>query len=258
MDAGKDADARAELERILRADPRSIDARVQLGFLHGRAKRYDESIAVLREAVNLEPQAGPSSSSTSAPRTSAPRSTTARVETLQEGPRPSTTSTRTSTSSSASSSRSRRKFDDAVRGLPSRHRARSQARRGLQLRRLHVRREAARTSTRRSRSSRKALELEPDNGYFIDSLGWAYYQQGRYPDALRELKRAVEKAKEDPVIFEHLGDAYVKNGLDEDAARRLGEVARSSIPTADGVKKKVEDAKSRLRRVQGERSKASQ
>ena len=56
MDAGKDAEARAELERILRADPRSIDARVQLGFLHGRAKRYDEAIAILREAVNLEPK----------------------------------------------------------------------------------------------------------------------------------------------------------------------------------------------------------
>ncbi|PYO48174.1 MAG: hypothetical protein DMD84_21745, partial [Candidatus Rokuibacteriota bacterium] len=56
MDAGKDAEARSELERILRADPRSIDARVQLGFLYGRAKRFDESIAVLREAVNLEPR----------------------------------------------------------------------------------------------------------------------------------------------------------------------------------------------------------
>src|SRR5262249_39075499 len=52
MDSGKDADARAELERILRVDPRSIDARVQLGFLHGRAKRYDDAIAVLREPIN--------------------------------------------------------------------------------------------------------------------------------------------------------------------------------------------------------------
>src|SRR5439155_1572586 len=53
---GGEGEARAELERILRADPRSIDARVQLGFLYGRAKRFDESIAVLREAVNLEPR----------------------------------------------------------------------------------------------------------------------------------------------------------------------------------------------------------
>src|SRR5437879_13444926 len=42
----------------------------------------------------------------------------------------------------------------------------------------------------------QALAIEPENGYFIDSLGWAYYQKGRYLEALKELKRAVEKAKE--------------------------------------------------------------
>src|SRR5213078_3839669 len=84
----------------------------------------------------------------------------------------------------------------------------------------------------------QALSLEPDNGYFIDSLGWAYYQQGKYPDALRELKRAVEKAKEDPLA--------------------AWEKSLSLDPNADGVKQKVQDAKSRLRRAQGERSKAAQ
>jgi tetratricopeptide (TPR) repeat protein len=103
----------------------------------------------------------------------------------------------------------------------------------------------------------KAIDLEPDNGYFIDSLGWAYYQQGRYPDALRELKRAVAKAKEDPVIFEHLGDAYAKNGLDQDALAAW-EKALQLDPAADSVKKKVDDVKSRLGRATGERSKASQ
>ena len=103
----------------------------------------------------------------------------------------------------------------------------------------------------------KALSLEPDNGYFIDSLGWAYYQQGKYPDALRELKRAVEKAKEDPVIFDHLGDAYAKNGFEEDALAAW-EKSLSLDPSSDGVKQKVQEVKSRLRRAQGERSKASQ
>jgi Flp pilus assembly protein TadD len=104
---------------------------------------------------------------------------------------------------------------------------------------------------------KKALELEPENGYFIDSLGWAYYQQGRYPDALRELKRAVEKAKEDPVIYDHLGDAYAKNGFDEDALIAW-EKSLALDPNAEGVAKKIQDTRSRLRRVQGERSKASQ
>jgi tetratricopeptide (TPR) repeat protein len=105
----------------------------------------------------------------------------------------------------------------------------------------------------------KALELEPDNGYFIDSLGWAYYQQGRYPEALRELKRAVEKAKEDAVIFEHLGDAYAKNGLEDDAMIAW-EKSLALDPAADGVKKKMEELKTRHRPAmgKGERSKASQ
>src|SRR5207244_8334356 len=90
----------------------------------------------------------------------------------------------------------------------------------------------------------KAISLEPENGYFIDSLGWAYYQQGKYPDALRELRRAVERAKEDPVILEHLGDAYVKNGLDSDAVA-VWEKALKLDPTADGVKKKLDDMQER-------------
>jgi Flp pilus assembly protein TadD len=102
----------------------------------------------------------------------------------------------------------------------------------------------------------KALALEPENGYFIDSLGWAYYQQGRYPEALHELKRAVQRAKEDPVIFEHLGDAYLKNGLDEDALAAW-EKSLQLDPSSETVRKKIEETKGRLRRAHGERSKAS-
>jgi tetratricopeptide (TPR) repeat protein len=103
----------------------------------------------------------------------------------------------------------------------------------------------------------KALEIEPENGYFIDSLGWAFYQQGRYPEALRELKRAVERAKEDPVIFDHLGDAFAKNGFDDDALAAW-EKSLQLDPASEGVKQKIDDARSRLRRVRGERSKATQ
>jgi tetratricopeptide (TPR) repeat protein len=96
----------------------------------------------------------------------------------------------------------------------------------------------------------RALEIEPENGYFIDSLGWAYYMQGRYPDALRELKRAVEKAKEDAVIFDHLGDAYAKNGFEQDALTAW-EKSLSLDPESDGVKKKVEEVKRRQRTSAG-------
>ncbi|MDH3197372.1 MAG: tetratricopeptide repeat protein [Candidatus Krumholzibacteria bacterium] len=53
-----------------------------------------------------------------------------------------------------------------------------------------------------------ALAAEPDNGYYLDSLGWIYYQMGDYVRAVRELERASAVVAADPVILEHLGDAY--------------------------------------------------
>jgi tetratricopeptide (TPR) repeat protein len=59
---------------------------------------------------------------------------------------------------------------------------------------------------------KKAVELRPNDGYIVDSLGWAYYRLGRYEDAVKELERAIELRPEDPVINDHLGDAYWKVG----------------------------------------------
>lgn len=59
---------------------------------------------------------------------------------------------------------------------------------------------------------RKAVELKPNSGFIIDSLGWAYYRLGRYEEAVEELQRALELMPSDPVINDHLGDAYWKTG----------------------------------------------
>src|SRR5262249_36133670 len=67
---------------------------------------------------------------------------------------------------------------------------------------------------------RRALELQPNDGIYIDSLGWVYYQRGEYKRAVEQLERAVELAGEDPTIVEHLGDAYQRLGR-SDAAVRL-------------------------------------
>lgn len=58
----------------------------------------------------------------------------------------------------------------------------------------------------------RAVEQRPDDGYIVDSLGWAYYRLGRYEEAVRELERAVELRAEDPIINDHLGDAYWRVG----------------------------------------------
>lgn len=59
---------------------------------------------------------------------------------------------------------------------------------------------------------RKAVELKPNDGYIVDSLGWAHYQLGDYDEAVKHLERAVELRPEDPVINDHLGDAYWRVG----------------------------------------------
>jgi Flp pilus assembly protein TadD len=58
----------------------------------------------------------------------------------------------------------------------------------------------------------KAVQASPNDGYIIDSLGWAYYRLGRYPDAVTQLEQAATLRPNDPEINDHLGDAYWKVG----------------------------------------------
>ncbi len=59
---------------------------------------------------------------------------------------------------------------------------------------------------------RRAVEQRPDDGYIVDSLGWANYRINNYDEAVKELERAVELKPEDPTINDHLGDAYWRVG----------------------------------------------
>jgi tetratricopeptide (TPR) repeat protein len=55
---------------------------------------------------------------------------------------------------------------------------------------------------------KRAVEQRPDDGYIVDSLGWAYYRTGNYDEAVKNLERAIDLKPEDPTINDHLGDAY--------------------------------------------------
>jgi tetratricopeptide (TPR) repeat protein len=59
---------------------------------------------------------------------------------------------------------------------------------------------------------RRAVEQRPDDGYIVDSLGWANFRIGNYDEAVKDLDRAVELKPEDPTINDHLGDAYWRVG----------------------------------------------
>jgi tetratricopeptide (TPR) repeat protein len=63
----------------------------------------------------------------------------------------------------------------------------------------------------------KARSLAPQDGYIIDSVGWAYYCLGRYADAAKALEDAIQLVPGDPTINDHLGDAYWKIGRKLDA-----------------------------------------
>ncbi len=57
---------------------------------------------------------------------------------------------------------------------------------------------------------KRSVEQRPDDGYIVDSLGWAYYRLGNYDEAVKNLERAVELKPVDPTINDHLGDVYWK------------------------------------------------
>lgn len=63
---------------------------------------------------------------------------------------------------------------------------------------------------------RKALSFEPENGAYIDSLGWYYFKKGKFKEAAEKLEKAAS-CLSDPVIYEHLGDVYLKLGNEENA-----------------------------------------
>lgn len=73
-----------------------------------------------------------------------------------------------------------------------------------------------RDQKRGKRYIEQALALKPYDGSIIDSLGWAYYHEGNYQEALIHLERAATLLPADPTVTEHLGDVYYKQGrLDE-------------------------------------------
>jgi tetratricopeptide (TPR) repeat protein len=59
---------------------------------------------------------------------------------------------------------------------------------------------------------KQALVLEPNNGAYLDSLGWAYFKLGKYDQAEENLTKAETHMSKDPTVQEHLGDLYQKTG----------------------------------------------
>ena len=97
----------------------------------------------------------------------------------------------------------------------------------------------------------RAVDLDPLNGAYLDSLGWVYFKQNKLEDAEAMLRKAVDHDPHDPTIRSHLGDVLAKEGhLDQAAAeweKSLNEWHRS-LP-ADLESDKVAEVEKKLNQV---------
>jgi tetratricopeptide (TPR) repeat protein len=110
---------------------------------------------------------------------------------------------------------------------------------------------------------KKAVDLDPANSAYLDSLGWAYFKLGKYDLAETSLTKASQHMGDDPTVQEHLGDLYQKTGHLKLAAthweRALVEwnkTVSAEVDTDDVAKiqKKLESAKVRLAKEESDTS----
>jgi tetratricopeptide (TPR) repeat protein len=90
---------------------------------------------------------------------------------------------------------------------------------------------------------KKALELKPDDGFYLDSLGWVYYQKGDHKKAIEYLQKAVKIEPKEGVIIEHLGDVKKAQGDLTDAMTHYQQSLLVNLEPKDRVRieKKVAD-----------------
>lgn len=101
---------------------------------------------------------------------------------------------------------------------------------------------------------RKALQIDPDNGAYLDSLGWFYHKKGDHEAALRELLRSLEVAAgrstdDDPVVFDHIADVYLALGKIPDALQywqRALPMAKEDMKLSESINGKIESAKQKM------------
>jgi tetratricopeptide (TPR) repeat protein len=107
---------------------------------------------------------------------------------------------------------------------------------------------------------KRAVDLDPTNGAYLDSLGWAYFRLGKFELAENNLLKASQKINTDPTVHDHLGDLYQKTGRLKLAAtnweRALTEWNRTISAEVDPgdvarVQKKLDSAKMKLAKEEG-------
>jgi tetratricopeptide (TPR) repeat protein len=101
----------------------------------------------------------------------------------------------------------------------------------------------------------RAVDKEPENGAYIDSLGWVYFRLGRLQEAEENLRRAVQKTPHDPTVHDHMAETLMREGKVREAMAQWqlslkewdsSSPAEMDPPEIAKVKSKLENARVRL------------
>lgn len=106
----------------------------------------------------------------------------------------------------------------------------------------------------------KAVDRDPNNGAYLDSLGWVYYRMNRLDEAEKNLRRSAELMSKDPTVHDHLGDVFFREGKVREAIlqwqtslKEWETTPPSELDHAEvaKVQKKLDNAKVRQARESG-------
>jgi tetratricopeptide (TPR) repeat protein len=197
-------------------DPTFYDSRIHLGYLLYRLKRFEEAVPHLHHAVELNPGNAEPHLLLGLTYTQSKKHRLA-LDTFEQGLERHPKNVDLRFNLGAAYDKVGR-FPDVVREMeavlelnPDHADALNYLGYSYADREVHIEKAVALTQ--------RAVALKPDNGYYVDSLGWALFKMGRIQEALNKIKRAAELVKDDPVIFEHMGEIYLKEN-DRDKARQ--------------------------------------
>jgi len=94
----------------------------------------------------------------------------------------------------------------------------------------------------------RALKPDPDNGAYLDSLGWAYFRRGSLDEAEKYLVEAVKQMPDNSEIQEHLGDLMARRGRFAEAVAAWTRALNGDGQDIDkaGIEKKINNAKGKI------------
>lgn len=97
----------------------------------------------------------------------------------------------------------------------------------------------------------KALILKPQDGYIMDSLGWAHFKLGDYEKSLHYLRKAMALVPNEPTIMYHMGEVLLEMGDRDEALRYFERALKAEEKSEDGDVEELELIKARIVELKG-------